>query len=229
MEEMLVFLREFPFFKQLEVEELQKVSSYVITRTYDKGVNVFLEDGDGDELYIIQSGVVKIYRENEAREIILAIFTEGDFFGEMAVLENELMRSASAKTMEETTLYVLKRHDFHWLMNNNPQISLKIMQTALQRLRKANELITDLTILDARTRVTRGLLRLIEDHGVRHEDGIWIDLKLTHQQIADMTGTVRETVTKIMLELQNQNTIKIDKKKIFIYDIAKFEQLTGGI
>lgn len=229
MEEKLVFLREFPFFQQLELEELNVVASLFMTRTYDKGLNVFLEDGAGDELYIIQSGVVKIYKESDAREIILAIFREGDFFGEMAVLENELRRSASAKIMEETTLYVLKRNDFISLMSNNPLISYKIMKTALERLRKANELITDLTVLDARTRIGRGLLRLIENHGVRHKNEILIDLKLTHQQIADMTGTVRETVTKIMLELQNQNLIEIDKKKIMICDIEKFKQIVGGV
>lgn len=229
MKEMLGFLRDFPFFHNLEEEDLEKVASLFMIRTYEKGINVFLEDDEGDELYIIQSGVVKIYKENEAREIILAIFREGDFFGEMAVLENEQVRSASAQTVEKTTLYVLKRNDFAWLMNNNPQITFKILQTALERLRKANEFITDLTILDARTRIARGLLRLIEIHGVQIEDGILIDLKLTHQQISDMTGTVRETVTKVMLELQNQEMIKVDKKKILICNSAKLEAMTGSM
>src|SRR5690606_26128561 len=134
---------------------------------------------------------------------------------------------ASAKTMEETTLYVLKRHDFTTLMNNNHDLSVKILKTALTRLRKANELITDLTILDARARVARGLLRLIEKHGVERRHGILINLKLTHQQIADMTGTVRETVSKIMLEMQNQKLILIDKKKISICELDKLKKLAG--
>jgi len=221
----LEFLRDFPFFFGLEDEALEKIARLFIVRVYEKGTNVFLEEGPGDELYIIQSGIVNIYKINEAREIILAIFREGDFFGEMAVLEEEKMRSASAKAVEKTTLYVLKRQDLDFLMNDNPHIAIKILKTALGRLRKANELITDLTIHDARTRIVRGLLRLIEMHGVQSADRILINLKLTHQQIADMTGTVRETVTKVISDLQYQHIIKVDKKKIQIIDLAKLEQL----
>lgn len=224
MKDIHTFLYDFPFFQDLAEEELQKIAPLFMTRTYEKGVNIFLEEGEGDELFIIQSGVVKIYKVDDTREIILAIFREGDFFGEMAVLQNERLRSASAKTMEKTTVYVLKRHDFISFMSSRPQITIKILQTALDRLRKANELITDLTISDARTRISRVLLRLAESHGVGHQDGIFIDLKLTHQQIADMTGTVRETVTKMLLELQNQGLIRVDKKKILICDIAKLEE-----
>lgn len=215
------FLRHFPFFEHLKETELAEIAPLFITRTYEKGTNVFFEEEEGDELYIIKSGVVKIYRDDKAREIILAIFREGDFFGEMAVLQNERVRSASARTLEKSTLYVLKRYDFISLLNRSPDIFIKILETALDRLRKANELITDLTILDARTRIVRMILRLIENHGRKNREGILIDLKLTHQQIADMTGTVRETVTKILLDLQNQQLIRIDKKKIIIHDVEK--------
>ncbi|BAU29492.1 CRP/FNR family transcriptional regulator [Aneurinibacillus soli] len=222
------FLCYFPFFEELEEADLREISSMFITRTYEKGRTVFLEGEKGDELYMIKSGVINIYRIDEAREIILAIFGDGDFFGEMAVLENEQVRSASAKTMEKSVLYALKRQDFMSLLNRNPNISMKILKTTLDRLRKANELITNLTILDARTRVIRMLLRLAGQHGTQRKDGILINLKLTHQQMADMTGTVRETVTKILLELQDEKLIHIEKKKIMIGSIEKLEQVIFG-
>ncbi|WCN37209.1 Crp/Fnr family transcriptional regulator [Aneurinibacillus uraniidurans] len=222
------FLRHFPFFEDLEEADLREISSMFITRTYEKGRNVFLEGEGGDELYIIKSGVINIYRIDEAREIILAIFGDGDFFGEMAVLENEQVRSASAKTMEKSILYALKRQDLMSLLNRNPNISMKMLKTTLDRLRKANELITSLTILDARTRVIRMILRLADQHGIQHKGGVLINLKLTHQQIADMTGTVRETVTKILLELQNGKLIHIEKKKIMIYNREQLEKIVLG-
>lgn len=222
------FLRYFPFFSDLEEADLREISSMFITRTYEKGRNVFLEGEEGDELYIIKSGVINIYRIDEAREIILAIFGDGDFFGEMAVLENEQVRSASAKTMEKSILYALKRQDLISLLNRNSSISMKMLKTTLDRLRKANELITNLTILDARTRVIRMILRLADQHGIQHKGGVLINLKLTHQQIADMTGTVRETVTKILLELQNGKFIHIEKKKIMIYNREQLEQIMLG-
>ncbi|MCI1693108.1 Crp/Fnr family transcriptional regulator [Aneurinibacillus aneurinilyticus] len=219
------FLRHFPFFEHLGEDELTEIAPLFITRKYEKGANVFFEEEEGDELYIIKSGVVKIYRDDNAREIILAIFREGDFFGEMAVLQNEQVRSASARTLEQSTLYVLKRFDFISLLNRSPDIFIKILETALDRLRRANELITDLTILDARTRIVRMILRLTENHGLQNKEGLLIDLKLTHQQMADMTGTVRETVTKILLDLQNQQLIRIDKKKIIICNINGLRHL----
>jgi CRP/FNR family cyclic AMP-dependent transcriptional regulator len=93
------------------------------------------------------------------------------------------------------------------------------MGAALDRLRDANKLITDLTIHDVRTRIARMLLRLTEQHGIPSADGILIDLKLTHQHLADMSGTARETVTKLLLELQNEQLIRIDQKKISINNI----------
>ncbi len=223
-----LFLRSFPFFQDLDEEDLDKLSPLFLTRTYKKGVEIFKEGEPGEELFIIKSGIVKIYRDDEVRDIILAVFRNGDFFGEMAVLENEQVRSASAKTMEKTVVYVLKRRDFVSLLNHEPKISLRILESALDRLRKANELITDLTILDARSRIIRMLVRLSEKHGVHDQTGVLIDLKLTHQQIADMTGTVRETVTKVLLELQNQQAIHVREKKIFI-DMENFKNLTEAL
>jgi len=219
------FLRYFPFFQDLEEEDLAKLSPLFHTRTYGKGTEIFHEGQAGEELYIIKSGLVKIYRDDEVRDIILAIFRDGDFFGEMAVLENEQFRSASAKTMEQTDVYFLSRRDFVSILDQNPKISLRILETALDRLRKANEMITDLTLLDARARIIKMMLRLTEKHGITQKSGLLIDLKLTHQQIADMTGTVRETVTKVLLDLQNQDFIQVKKKKILICNLAEFERL----
>ncbi|MFD0715328.1 Crp/Fnr family transcriptional regulator [Paenibacillus sp. GCM10027626] len=223
------FLRDFPFFDNLDEESLGKIAKFILKRKYDKGTNIFLEEDQGDELYFIESGLVQIYRLNEAREIILSLLKEGDFFGEMAVLEDEQVRSASAKTVEKTTLYVLKRRDFDWLMSSNPDIAINILKTALTRLRRANELITDLTVHDARARIARGLLRLIEMHGVHTAEGILINMKLTHQQIADMTGTVRETVTKVMSDLQLQQIVAVEKKIILVIDLAKLKQLVDTV
>ncbi|MNN32767.1 cAMP-activated global transcriptional regulator CRP [compost metagenome] len=155
------------------------------------------------------------------------MLSEGDFFGEMALLESVQLRSASARTIEKSLLYVLKRRDFIGLLQQNPLISLKILETTLGRLRKANELIMDLTLLDARTRIVRTLLRLMEQHGTPKSDGILIAFKLTHQQLADMSGTVRETVTKVMLDLQYSELIRVDKKMILVLAPDKLRQSAG--
>lgn len=209
-------LRDFPFFEHLDDVHLAEISKLCSERVYIKGESIFFEGDEGDELYLVLSGVIQIYQDNYFRDVIFSIFREGDFFGEMALLQNERVRSASARTIEKSTLCILKKRDFIPLLKSKPEIMIGILETTLDRLRDANKLITDLTILDVRTRIARMLLRLTEQHGVPTAEGMLIDLKLTHQHLADMTGTARETVTKSLLELQNEQLIRIDQKKILV-------------
>ena len=218
-------LRDFPFFEQLSDEYLYDISALCKLKTYTKGEIIFGEGDEGDSLYFVISGVVQIYQNNHSRDIILAILREGDYFGEMALLQSEKFRSASAMTMDNTTLCVLKKNYFDQLVKSKPDILMHILETTLNRLRDANKLISDLTILDVRKRITRILIRLLEQHGVATESGILINFKLTHQQLADMTSTARETVTKILLELQHDKLIRIDQKKIIVCDSHKLKEL----
>ncbi|WP_339318049.1 Crp/Fnr family transcriptional regulator [Paenibacillus sp. FSL R10-2734] len=222
-------LRDFPFFEHLDDGYLAEIAKLCSERTYIKGESIFFEGDEGEELYLVISGVVQIYQDNLSRDVILSIFREGDFFGEMALLQNERARSASARTIEKSTLCILKKRDFIPLLKNNPEILIGILETALDRLRDANKLITDLTVLDVRTRIARVLLRLTEQHGVSSDEGVLIDLKLTHQHLADMTGTARETVTKSLLELQNEQLIRIDQRKILVCNIDRLRNILDAI
>ncbi len=212
------FLKEIPFFQDLSAGEIDQISPLFVERVYKKGVTVFLEQDPAEELFIVKSGVVKIYRNVGDREVILAFFHEGDYFGEMGVLERERTRSASAQAIGNSVLHVLKRKDLIQVLEDNPKLLLKMLEIAMARIRKTNDLIKDLTTLDARSRIIQAIVRLSGEYGVKSEEGILIDLQLTHQQLADMTSTVRETVTKVLLDLQIQKLIEIHKKKITILD-----------
>jgi CRP/FNR family transcriptional regulator, cyclic AMP receptor protein len=213
-----------PFFRTIPPAELEPVSHLFHERRYKKGNTIFFEDEGGDEFYIIVSGTVKIYRMDGNKEFILAIFREGDFFGEMALMQPDKNRSATAEALEATTLYVLHRNAFYQLLETNIKLTLKILEVTMDRLRIANEKIEDLTFLDVRSRILRNILRLARDYGVQTSQGVLVDFKLTHQQLADMVGAVRETVTKVLLELQDEHLIDIDKKRIVIKDLAKLEK-----
>ena len=221
-------LRDFPFFAQLSDEYLYDISLLCTMNKYNKGDTIFHEGDEGEELYLIASGVVQIYQDNLARDIILSILREGDFFGEMALLQSEKVRSASAMAIEKSSICVLKKSYFNTLVQNKPEILMHILETSLNRLRDANRLISDLTILDVRKRVARVLIRLNEQHGVKSPKGYLIDIKLTHQQLADMTGTARETITKILLELQQEQLIRIDQKKIMVTNLDKLKRIVDS-
>jgi len=209
-------LQNVPIFQVLPEEDLSAIAPLFIEKKVKKNSILFLEGDLGEEFYLIKSGVVKIYRLDDAKEIILALFREGDFFGEMSLIHEGLTRSATAETMEMCVLYSLKRSVFAQFMEKSPKLCLKLLESTMQRLRKANEQIYDLTFLGVRSRILKSIIRLSEQYGIPSKDGLLIDVKLTHQQLANIVGTVRESVTKVLQELQDEGSIVIDKKKIIL-------------
>ncbi|MNR16946.1 Anaerobic regulatory protein [compost metagenome] len=188
-----------------------------------RGTILFKEGDIGEELYLIQSGVVKIYRLDEAKEVTLALFRDGDFFGEMSLLSSGMTRSATAETMDSCTLYVLNRTSFAAFMEKSPRLCLKLLETTMQRLRHANDQIYDLTFLGVRSRIIKTIIRMSEQHGISTPQGLLINVKLTHQQLANLVGTVRESVTKVLQELLDDQLIFIDKKLITIRNIEAIQ------
>lgn len=209
-------LEELPFFKDLDITALNKIAPLFQVKKFKKGAILFLEGDEGHDFYVIKSGVIKIYSFEGVRKVILAFFRDGDYFGEMALIKKGLVRSATAETVEATVVYVLKREDFENLLDNNNKLTQSLLYSTMERLRKANEQIQDLTFLNVRTRIFKMLIRLSNEHGIKKTSGVLINLKLTHQQIADMVGAVRETVTKVLLELQEEDVISVNRKKILI-------------
>lgn len=216
-------LQHVPLFQELSEEDLFGIAP-LFTQMKVKKETILFEEGDvGEELFLIQSGVVKIYRLDEAKEVTLALFRDGDFFGEMSLLSSGMTRSATAETMAASTLYVLGRTAFTSFMEKSPRLCLKLLETTMQRLRHANDQIYDLTFLGVRSRIIKTILRLSEQHGIATSDGLLIDVKLTHQQLANIVGTVRESVTKILQELLDDDLIHIDKKLITLKNIEAIQ------
>lgn len=211
-------LMQVPIFEDLTEAELAEVAPLFLERKLRKGTIIFFEGDTGDEMYIIKSGVVKIQRLESSREMILALFREGDYFGEMALITRGQTRSATAETIEPTVLYVLSRDNFIDFLMRTPSLMLKLLEITMERLRRTNEQIEDLSFLDVRSRIFKLIIRLGEEHGKETDEGLLINLKLTHQQLANMAGTVRESVTKVLQELQNEHVIDINQKMILIRD-----------
>lgn len=216
-------LKEVPIFEDFPLADLEAMSPLFTERKYKKGTIIFFEGDSGDDFFIIKSGLVKIYRIDEFKEIILALFRDGDFFGDMALIHKEMKRSATAETLEPTTLYILQRAEFVRFLERVPQLTLRLLETVSERLRKANEQIEDLTFLDVRTRIYKMILRLADEYGIRQQNRTIVNIKLTHQQVANMVGTVRESVTKVYLELQDENIISIRNKMITILDMKRLQ------
>ncbi|MBB3112899.1 CRP/FNR family transcriptional regulator [Paenibacillus phyllosphaerae] len=210
-------IKNVPFFEGYEQDEIQSVKPLFKKRKYSRGTLLFMEGDAGEECYVIETGLVKIYRIDESREITLALLDDGDYFGEMAMMQKGLTRSATAEVVEPSVIYSLNRRDFVHFMETNPKMCLKLLEETMERLRKANDQIYDLTFLDLKSRLVKAIIRLADEKGIEVEGGTQIPFKLTHQQLANMVGSIRESVSKLLQELQDEKIVTIKNKLITLH------------
>lgn len=152
MSRIIPLLQNIPLFQDLSVSELESIAPLFVEKKYKKGTVLFFEEEEGNELFLVESGTVKVYRIDQTKEIILALFREGDFFGEMSLIQQGQTRSATAETIETTVIHSLARSEFRKFLERSPKLCFRLLETTIERLRKANEQIFDLTFLDVRSR-----------------------------------------------------------------------------
>lgn len=213
-----------PFFKDLDQGLLEQLVPYMREESYRKGSIIFHEGDEGNQIFFIRSGMVSIYTSNKAKRITLAYLTKGEYFGEMALMQPGLTRSATAETLTAVKAYTLHRADFQRLVEKERNVPFLLLNYTMERLRKANNQIYDLTFLNVQNRIIRRLLELGKEVGTLREDGSYvIPVKITHQQLADTVGAARETVSKIIIDLQDKELVDLSNKKL---TLLKPETLT---
>lgn len=221
---MVHFLRQIPLFSALKDEEIEAIYKLSVTKKCSKDTIILLEDEEGDTLFVILSGKVKVTTFSESgKEVIFSILNEGDFFGDMSLLDGK-PRSATVISIEESELRLIRRSDFNKLIESHPGIALKLLEELTSRLRKADERIESLALLDVTGRVAGILLQLADERGEKTERSILIKSRPTHQELANMVGTTRETVTRILKQLENKKYINMDGKDLTIINPEIFKR-----
>lgn len=218
LEAKIQFLRRVPIFGALNDDSMQRIASIMLEKSYSRKSIVFHEGDHGDTLYIIKAGRVKIAKVAiDGREKTLTIMQPGDFFGEMAIFDN-LPRSATAEAIDnDVRLFGLNKKDFERLVHEYPSIALRIMKDLTRRIRQINQQIEDLAFKDVHGRVSSTLFQLLEtEEKIRGQQLNY--LRMTHQDLANMVGSSRETVTRALNRLQNEGIISISHQQIEILD-----------
>jgi len=207
-------LRAIPLFSRVSEGDLEELATHLIERRFPKNATVVEEGLPGDYMYVIRKGRAKVTKASEdGREKIMNFLETGAFFGDMALLGDE-PRSASVKTLEESVLLALSRRDFIDLLRQSPDLSLAVIEELANRLRETNEQARSLSFQGVEER-TRNLFERIS----RQEEGgagRRLTPPLTHQQIADMVGTSRETVTRSIKQLKESGWLAQEGKRYVI-------------
>lgn len=189
---------------------------------YKKDQMIYFQEQASESIYMVSNGRVKIGTyAPDGKEIVKAILTTGEIFGELA-LAGEEKRQDFAQAMDNgTRVCTMNIDNLKDLMKDNKELSFKILRIVGFRLRKMERKIESLVFKDARTRIVDFLREMAEEKGQKVGFEMMIKNHLTHKDIASLTGTSRQTVTTVMNELREKNLINFDRRRILIRDLEK--------
>ena len=215
-------LKTVSLFWDLNKTELGYISDKMVSKKFENGNLIFLEESEGKNLFFVVEGSVKVTRlSKDGREVILAMLNAGDFFGEMSLLDGEA-RSANVIALEKTEVLSLNRDDFLVVLHDYPKIAIQLLKEMTSRLRKSDRQIVSLSLSDAEKRIALCIVRFADEQGVIKNGQVTIPKIPIQQDIANMAGTSRETVSRAMSLLTEEKYIERNGKELKILNYKSF-------
>ena len=214
-------LRDISLFSSLDDSSIDKLSQAVRPVSLKQGEILFFKGDEGNCMYIIREGTIKIVLPSVAgEEIIVTLLRENDFFGVMPMLDGE-ERSADAVAVTHAEVFVLGRIDFLAILQSDINALKTILYDLSQMIRKTDDLLGDLCFSPISIRLTKKLLELAETSGHIEGNTAYIDISLTQKEIGDMVGATRESVNKELKILREDKLIEMNSNKISIIDVGR--------
>ena len=221
MTERMWYLKRCKLFEQLPIEEIQALESVCRYRKFARGNPVYLPAEQADAVLLVLTGRVKICSfTSEGKQSILAFVDPGELFGELAVL-GEDTRDEYAEALEASSVLLIPRVEMQRLLARYPQLTLGISKLIGLRRKRIERRLRYLLFHSNRQRLIHLLSELAEQYGRETVDGIDLQIKLSHQDLASIIGSTRETVTVILGELQNEKFLKMGRRRITLTDAER--------
>lgn len=221
-------LGSIPLFAELSEEQLAKVAGLAVVKNFSAREAVVHQGDPARSLFAIVRGRLKVASSGpDGRDVVLGIMSEGEVFGEVALLDGGL-RSATCTAMEPCELLAIDRMEFMALLEQSPAIAVKLLQVLGARVRRLSQRSEDTALLDVPSRLARVLLDLAERFGEKRGapvPGIVITLKLSQQELGDMVGATRESVNKNLGDWTRQGLLELVSGRMVILKIDEFRSL----
>lgn len=225
--EKLWYLKQCDIFHGLSKPDLDKVAAIARERTIPKKKIIYTPEDKDEAMFILKKGRARIFKLSaEGKMITLAILKDKDIFGAMSLIKGGASK-AYAETLDDSYICMIRQEDFRNLIKEMPEIALGLVEKINQRLKEAEDRIEDLVFRDVPGRIASILLKLAEQFGKDSPAGAQINFKITHQELADMSGTTRETATVILNELREDKVLKIEDKYITVIDEKALKEWAG--
>lgn len=208
-----------PIFENLNNEELLEIVKTINHKEYIKGDVIFTEGNIANTLYFVNEGKIKLYKyTKDGKEQILHVLSEGDFFGELDLIKPSKY-GFNAKAIVDSKICTLTKEEMKDIMMRNPEIGIKLLETVGERLAKVENLVQNLATNDVDSRMAYLITDLMEKYGEPTGNNISIKLPLSREEMANYIGVTRETISRKLKKLEDENLIKIiGTKNIVILD-----------
>lgn len=224
-EDKILALKKIALFFSLTTEELRRIQEKIIIKNFKKNENILHAEFTSEFMYIILDGEAKVVQTTEkGKEILISMHQSGDFFGELSLIDGKTAPADVYATKNSTTAIISKR-DFFSILSSQPKVLDNLLRILCSRIRESLKKIQMMNFNNAAQRIKMLFLMLSEDYGQATPDGTVLNIRLIHQNIADMTGLTRETVTRILDRWQKSGEIKILKNR-FILLRPEFESIS---
>jgi CRP/FNR family cyclic AMP-dependent transcriptional regulator len=217
-------LRQAPLFSGLDDEVASALESSMSSSSLRRGDILFSEGDDGNQLYVVTEGKIKLGRTSQdGRENLLAILGPGQMFGELSFFDPG-PRSATATAVTDVELKSLGHEALSPVLNAHPDVAHALLNQLAGRLRRTNEVVGDLVFSDVPGRVAKALLDLASRFGRRADDGIHVNHDLTQEELAQLVGASRETVNKALADFASRGWLRLEPRSVVILDLERLQR-----
>jgi CRP/FNR family cyclic AMP-dependent transcriptional regulator len=217
-------LRRAPLFEGLDEDNARVLRRQMTEIRLNRGEHLFLEGQDGDRLYVVLDGKMKLTRAAaDGRENLISVLGPGEMFGELSLFDPR-PRTSSASAVTDAALAALAHDALRPWLRERPEVSMHMLQALARRLRRANDLNADLVFTDVPGRVAKNLLDLADRFGEQEHDGLHVHHDLTQEELAQLVGASRETVNKALADFAARGWLQISARSVLILDAERLRK-----
>ena len=214
-------IRKAPIFSGLDASAADALRASMNLVKLRKGQSLFKEGDDGDHLFVVSSGKVKLGTKSiDGRENLLMILGPGDMFGELSLFDSG-PRTATATAVTDSKLLALGQDKVIPWVKEHPEVSLQLLARLASRLRRTNEVVGDLVFSDVPGRVAKALIDLGVKFGDKRTEGLFVNHDLTQEELAQLVGASRETVNKALADFAQRGWLRLEARSVMILDYER--------
>ncbi len=213
-----------PLFGALDADGASALRAEMHSVEIARGERLFSEGDGGDKLYIVLDGKIKLTRTAaDGRENLLSVLGPGEMFGELSLFDPRA-RTQTATALTDARLAALDHLALRAWLTGRPDMALHLLRALAQRLRRTNDVMTDLVFTDVPGRVAKALLDLADRFGVQRPEGLQVNHDLTQEELAQLVGASRETVNKALADFVGRGWIQLAAKSVLLVDLERLRK-----